>query len=294
VRVTDSMIFDRAIASCGAARDRAQQATDEACSGLRVVHPGDDPPAAGLSIIHRQRQAREESILASTQRANDELSSADGALNGLGNLLSRARELAVQMSNATYSANERTSAAQEASSLLQGAIALLNTEAGGRYLFGGNQDGSPPFDATGNYLGDSAVRQVEVAPSVLQAVSLRADVIAKGAGGGTDVLATLQALSTALAANDVPGVQATLTGLDASIQQVAAGRAQAGTAMTVLDSAAQVASTARDASKEAVSHELEADTIESASKLALAQRALEAALSASAQSFQLTLLDKLG
>jgi flagellar hook-associated protein 3 FlgL len=287
------MIFDRAAQAAAQARDRLEQATDQTSTGLRVVHPGDDPTAAGLAVTHHQHQAREEAILSATGRANDEISSADGALDNLTNLVSRARELAVQLSNASYSADERASGAGEVTGLLKSAIGLLNTEVGGRYIFGGTRDASAPFDATGAYTGDANARQVEIAPGVLQTVSLRADVIAKGAGGGADVLQTLQDLATALSANNVAGVQAALDPLDTSIKQIATGRAQAGTAMDVLDSAGTAATAARDASREAAAHETEVDTIQAASQLALAQRALDATLTASAQSFKLTLLDKL-
>jgi len=293
VRVTDRMIFNRASSSTAASRDRAQQATNELSSGQRVVHPGDDPVAAGLLVAHRQSEAREAAILSATARATDELDSADAALEGFGNLLSRARELTVQFTNSTYSADQRAVASEEILSLFGHALSLLNTQVDGRYIFGGNLDDSPPFDATGAYLGDTAIRQVEIAPGVLQDASVRADVIAKGAGGGADVLTALQSLATALATNSQAGIQAALDPLDLSIRQVANGRSRVGASMSVLDSAGLAARTARDAEREAASHEADADTIESASKLALAQRALDASLSASAKSFELTLLNKL-
>ncbi len=293
MRVTDRMLFDRAAASTLSARDRSMQATQEVASGQRVVHPGDDPVAAGLLVAHRQSEARHSAILTATARANDELEAGDAALEGFGNLISRARELTVQFVNSTYSAEQRTVAAEEIRALFGHAISLLNTQVDGRYIFGGNLDATPPFDATGNYLGDTAVRQVEVAPGVLQDASVRADVIAKGVGGGADVLAALQTLATALDTNDQIGIQNALDPLDTAIRQIANGRSRLGASMAVLDSAGIAARTARDAERQAASHESDADAIESASKLALAQRALDAALTAAAQSFKLTLLDKM-
>lgn len=294
MRVTDSMIFSRASAAAATSRERAQEASDEVSTGARVVHPGDDPVAAGLIVRHRVSQAREEAIITATGRASDEITSADSALESFGNILSRSREIAMQFANSTYSADQRATAAKEVTSLFDQAVQVLNTQVDGRFIFGGDHDSAPPFDATGNYLGDTAVRQVEIAPGVQQDASVRADVLAKGVGGGTDVLATITALSTALAANDQPGIQATLDNFDLSTRQVSTGRSQIGASMAVFDAAGLAARTARDAEKLSGSHEADSDTIDAASRLALAQRSLDATLSAAAQTFKLTLLDKLG
>jgi flagellar hook-associated protein 3 FlgL len=294
VRVTDKLIFERAAARSGAARERVESAVAETSTGQRVRHPGDDPAAAGLIVGHRLGATRAGALGEAAGRAADELLAADGALAGLGDLFSRARELAVQLANPTYSANERAGAAVEAKGLFEAGVALLNTRVGNRYIFGGRRDESPPFDAAGAYLGDAGVRRVEIAPGVLEDASVRADVIAKGTGGGVDALTALQSLATALGANDVAGVRASLGDLDAAIGQISLGRARAGTSMNLFDTAVSAARVSKDAETSQISHLADADVIESSSRLALAQRALDAALTASAKSFDLTLLKKLG
>jgi flagellar hook-associated protein 3 FlgL len=173
------------------------------------------------------------------------------------------------------------------------AVALLNTRFGDRYLFGGNKDNVPPFDGAGNYLGDTGVRQVEIAPGELEDASVRADVIAKGVGGGVDVLGALQTFSTALGANDITTIQGTITELSNAIGQVSAGRTKLGSAMNLFDTAAETSRISVVAEQKSTSQLVEVDAIEAASRLALAQRALDAALTASARSFDLTLLNKL-
>lgn len=293
MRVTDRQIFEGAQARLGTARARAEAATQEASTGLRVIHPGDDPAAAGQIAARRLDATRHDAIRGAADAANDELASTDGALDAVGAALSRARELAVQLSNPTYSAAQRASSAAEIDGLFETVVAQMNTRVGQRYVFGGFKDGAPPFDAAGVYQGDANVRQIEIAPGVRQAVSVRADVAISGVGGGADVLATLKALSTALTTNNVANVRNSLTGLDAGIVQVASARAQVGSAEAVLDATSAAGRAASDDAATAISHLAEADTIASASKLALAQRALDAALTASAKSFQLSLLDKL-
>jgi len=57
---------------------------------------------------------------------------------------------------------------------------------------------------------DTGVRQVEVAPACTRIFHSR-DVMAKGVGGGVDILQTLTNLSAALRANDSDAIRASIT-----------------------------------------------------------------------------------
>lgn len=293
MRVTDRLIFDRAASETGKAQARAQAAVDRASSGARVVHPGDDPAASGLVVLNRARAARLDAIATTATRAADELNAADAALGQVANDVARARELATQFASAGYTDAQRADAANEVDRLLTSVVSSMNAQVGDRYVFGGTRDDAPPFGASGSYSGDAAVRTVEIAPGVRQPTSVRADVALKGSGGGVDVMGLLQGLSAALRANDQEAVQATLDPLATATTQVSSARAEAGSAMSVLDAAATASKTARDQAKAAVSSLADADVVESATELQLAERALEASLSAVTQRFKLTLLDKL-
>jgi flagellar hook-associated protein 3 FlgL len=294
MRVTDKMIFERAKVAMGINRDRVQDAVAENSSGLKVEHAWDDPGANAPVVAHRLAIKRFEAIETVAERTSQELVAADNALGSIGESLSRARELAVQLANDTYSANDRAGAAREVQQLVAHAVGMLNTQVGNRYIFGGNKDATPPFDTAGTYLGDTGVRRVEVFPGVLQDASIRADVVAKGVGGGVDVLAAMNTLATAFAANDVATIRASLTTLDQGISQVSVGRAQGGAAMNTLDVAVAAARQSADGEKATLADLTEADVFESATRLQLAERALEASLSAAVRSFDLSLLKKLG
>jgi flagellar hook-associated protein 3 FlgL len=294
MRVTDKMIFDRATTQTGKAQGRLQDAVNENASGLKLEHAWDDPAGVAPVVAHRLAVKRFQAIEKVAGRASDELVAADNALSGVADVLSRARELAVQLANPTYSAEDRLGASEEVRQLNQHVIGLLNSQVGNRYIFGGNQDDVPPFQGDGTYVGDTGVRRVEVFPGVLQDASIRADVMAKGAGGGVDILQTLGDLSTALSTNDVDAIRGSLNALDTSITQVSVGRAQTGAVMNTLDVAVSSSRLASNQEQVNIATITEADVFQSATDLALAQRALEAALTASVRSFDLSLLKKLG
>lgn len=293
MRITDRIIFESANGSIARIRERAAQAAKEASSGVRVEHPGDDPTVAGAIVTGRATEARLAAIGKAVERAYDELLQADTALGSLGTGLNRALQLATQLANSTYSPENRRAAAEEIDAIVTTAVGLLNTRVGDRYLFGGFKDGSPPFAADGSYLGDDGVRKVEIAPGVFHEVSIRADVAIKGAGGGVDIFQVLADLKAALESGNGDAVQAAIDPLQRSIDQVAIARARAGAAQTVLESAREAARVGKDAATEEVSRLADADLIDAASRMQLAQRALDAALSVAARSFELSLVDKL-
>jgi flagellar hook-associated protein 3 FlgL len=293
MRVTDKALFEAGRTNIMLARSRSDEAMQEASSGRRVVHPGDDSAAAGLIIGHKMAVARNEAIGAAVGRAADELDAADGALSSVSDLLSRARQLAVQLSNDTYNAQDRAAAAVEVEALRGQAVAAMNVRSGQRYLFGGFLDGSPPFDAAGNYSGDTNTRSLEVSPGVFQSVSLRGDVAMKGANGGVDIFDTLNALSTALNNNDAAAIRATLEPLDQGTSQVSVVRSQGGGISTLLTVAGTAARTNKDTEDKQRAALEDADIVDSATKLAFAEQALNAAMSAAVKSFNLSLVDKL-
>jgi flagellar hook-associated protein 3 FlgL len=293
MRVTDKSVFDGASRAAITLRERLQKAVDENTTGLRVEHPWDDPGVTAPLIGHRLSLTKQEAMSVAAERANTELNSTDSALDGITEALTRAHELAIQLSSSNEGAADRTVGATQVRALISDTISFLNTRVGNRYIFAGFKDDSPAFSATGAYLGDSGVRKVESFPGVLTDVSLRGDAIASGATGGPNIIQVLQDFETALSNNDVAGVHAALEPLDDSIMHISLQRTVMGAASNTLAIAANNAKGNVTTEKANISRIAEADIFESASNLALAQRALESALTASSRSFDLTLLNKL-
>jgi flagellin len=86
-------------------------------SGQRITKAADD--AAGLAVADTLRSNARMSAVA-MRNANDGISFlaiADGAMNEIGNILTRMSELAAQASNGTFSSSQRTALNSEASAL---------------------------------------------------------------------------------------------------------------------------------------------------------------------------------
>jgi flagellar hook-associated protein 3 FlgL len=291
MRVTNQMLFEAQGQQIAAAREKMLEAQAKVTNGQRVNHPGDDPAAAGVIVSHRMALERFDTIERTIAGATEEAEVADGALQGVSTLIARARDLAVQLGNDSYSGSERAGGAQEVRDLFGQIVQLMNTQVAGRYIFGGNVDRTPPFDNLGNYAGDTNIRQVEVAPGLIQSQSVRADQALKGVGGGVDVLATLTTLANAMGANDGSAVRGTLAALSSAVDQVAAAQTQNGGILSGFNSASNINGVAKLSAQKLLSAAADIDVFDAASELTRAQTSLEASLSVAAKSFNLSLLD---
>jgi flagellar hook-associated protein 3 len=149
-------------------------------SGLRL-HRASDAPAEAFRLLGLRH---EEGGLATYRenigRVNDTFSVASTVLSQISEIMARARELVTQAGSGTYSTEDRRPVAQEIDGLLEQAVSLANTRHGGRYLFGGSQVRTPPYEmaveggsiAGVRYVGDRDGVTAPVAPGVDQATVL--------------------------------------------------------------------------------------------------------------------------
>jgi flagellar hook-associated protein 3 FlgL len=288
MRVTEKMIYEGTIARVTQSRTRMGIAQDQLSSGKRVIAPGDDPAAAALVVRHRIDENRFNAIGTAAQKAGDELNAADAALDNVGNLINRARQLATQLGSDSYGAADRTSGAQEVDGILRQVVTELNARFGERYLFGGFKDTAPPFDFSGAYQGDSGVRTVEVSPGLFEMASVDVSGLATGPTG---IVQTLTDLSTALKANDGAGARAMITNFDTLTSNLSTIRSHIGTSVNVFEAATELCEMSADDEKIFIGKIQDADAIDASTTLSLAQYALEATLTAATKTFSLSLVD---
>ena len=121
------------------ANNQLQTAMERLSTGKRINSAKDD--AAGLAIassMSSQIRGMNQGI----RNSNDGISmaqTAEGALSEVGNMLQRIRELAVQASSGTYSADDKTNLQAEVTELQSQITSILdNTEFNGIKLFDGS------------------------------------------------------------------------------------------------------------------------------------------------------------
>ncbi len=206
-----------------------QSASMEASSGKRVNVASDDPNQIDTILQLRTDQAHNSQIQENLAVAQADASAADGALSSATQLMDRATTLAAQGSNFTVDATGRQSIAAEIQSIQEQMVNISATTVQGRYIFGGDQDSSPPYafslaSANGvtQLTNSAATRQVENSSGGSFSVSQNAQQIfdtqnADGTTAADNVFAALNNLRLGLLANNT----AQITAASSSIQLAA-------------------------------------------------------------------------
>lgn len=288
MRVTEGRMLELAADAMSKATDAAAQAQGVMSSGLRVALPSDD--LAGWSEGQRTQVRSLESHARGTAigRATDDLQTTDGALSSVASALSQARQLAVQMANGVQTAPNRAAAAAQINTLRDTIVAAGNTQdSNGTYVLAGSQGQSAtaPFSAAG-YSGDAITRSMSVSETQTSSISVAGSVLT--AASGVDIIGTLNALSAALASNNVAGIQASLASLQTATSQVAGARSSVGTAVSTLEAANGARSQFELHLATTHQRDVEADAITAASNLAATKNALESASAVAQQVVSLT------
>lgn len=285
MRVPDSLFSANVARAQARASASLYKAASVASSGLRVSAPADDPHAYARIVSLKSGESRLDARATALSRSETALTLGESTLAQASDVVSRARDLAVQMADGAMNASDRAAAAKEVTQIRQALVGLANTKGPGGYVFGGTRTDTAPFDAAGTFAGNDGPISVEIADGV----SLRTNpsgARAFTAAGGRDLFADLAAFETALQTNDVAGIQAMTSTLDAGHAQLTSVRGELGVTLGRVRGASDVAQSAKLQTQKARSSESEADAITAYTNLSQAQEAFSRSVTITQQLLQ--------
>lgn len=176
MRVTTRMLTSQVASQILANAEAMQQTQRQLTSGKRITRPGDDPAAAAASVRIRAQQARDAQYLRNIEHARTWLDTTDRVLSDVGDMLGRARDLAVQSSTGTFTSSDTAQLAEEINAIRNQVIAALNgTVDVDQYVFSGQDSDRAPIAIDGNgnatYQGDTGVTITSATGSSLATAS---------------------------------------------------------------------------------------------------------------------------
>lgn len=297
MRVTQNTTANLVLNSLQTIRRRTEELEQQAATGVKISAPGDDPVTAQQILHMKSLMAAGDQYSRNISNGISWLSMTEAAMDEMGNVLTRAKELTVQMANATSDAKARESGMNEIVQLRNQLIQLGNTQLNGRYVFGGFKNDTPPFDSTGAFNGTDDSITIEIDRGAFVPINYSGGELLRGGtppgSTGTDIVGVFDNLITALGANDQTAVQAELPNLEDALSQVLSTRTDLGARMNRLEGQKNVIEEMKFSLTKVLSDKQDVDFMQVISDLTKQQTAFQAAIAASGKISQISLLDYL-
>ena len=273
-----------------------ERVNEKITSGKKINRPSDDPIAAMDSLGLRTALSQMEQYSRNIGVGRSWLTLSESSLTQILDLVTRAKEIAIQMSNDSQNSETRASTAFEVGHLLDQAVALGNTKLGNSYIFAGYQTHTSPFSKvtvgdieTSQYLGDTNNFQIQIGDN---------ETLTAGKNGqnvlmDSNLFNTLGNLKKALEDNNVSRVRQQLNALDGVDTYLNNQIADVGAKSNRLEGKENVLADLNLHFKDRLSQVEDVDLAEITLELKEKELAYQAALQASASISQLSLMDYL-
>jgi flagellar hook-associated protein 3 FlgL len=299
VRVTQHAVALTSLQGLNSNLAALQRLQQQMTSGKTISQPSDDPTGTNTSMITRQGIASVTQQARNISDGQTFLDSTDSALQNILDQVRKVRDLTVQaLNNGATDAQSQQAIATQVSGIRESLFGQANQVVQGRPLFGGATTGSQAYDpATGNYLGvgDGTDSRTWMTRQVSDVEGIRVDITGPEAfgvpGSGKDLFGVVGNV-----ANDV-GDPTTLTNdlsdLDNVIDGLTTALADIGTRSARMQTAATNNANQQLTLQTQLSTTENIDLPKTIMNLQMQQVGYQAALSATAQSLQQTLVDYL-
>lgn len=187
MRVADKMNYDQVNSNIAKNRTEMSGLQNQAATQKRVTKPSDDPVAASRVLFSKTEQRGVDQFIKNMNYAKSFLDFSEQGLGELSEVLMRAKELAISQSDdAGASAQSRRIVATEVGQLFDQSVQIGNRKLGERYIYGGYQTNTPPFDLEGNYHGDRGEMKIHIDKDSFLPMNMPGNVVFQGVGLSKD------------------------------------------------------------------------------------------------------------
>lgn len=195
MRISTSAIYDANVSMLNQQQSKLLHTQQQVASGRRMLTPSDDPIGSAQALDVSQAEAMNTQYETNRKAATSALSMAEGALQGVTDLLQYVRTRAVE-SGGGLNATQRQSIATDLISRIDELQGMANSKDGlDNYLFSGFQGKTQPFTTAGGtvqYKGDDGQRMLQVSGSRQLAATV----------SGADIFMRVKTLVTQAAAGN--------------------------------------------------------------------------------------------
>lgn len=152
-RVTENMKFSLVTNNLFSVQNKYGELMEQIASQKKINRPSDDPLGAMSVLDFRTSKTSLEQYGKNIDGLGGWLNMTESKLNGVNDVLVRAREIAVAQATGTANSSTRAIAAASLQPLIDEVRSLANARYGDRYLFSGSRTDTAPFSATNDPAG---------------------------------------------------------------------------------------------------------------------------------------------
>ncbi|HUV49819.1 MAG TPA: flagellar hook-associated protein FlgL [Anaerolineae bacterium] len=148
MRISENMKFNTMVNSMFQAQEGYNKLAEKIASLKEINRPSDDPIGMSRVLNFRETKASVEQYSKNIDSRGSWITITESKLSFAGDLLIKAREVAVAQSTATSSAEVRSTEAETVQQLIDEMLSLANSKYEGKYLFSGTKTGETPFSSS--------------------------------------------------------------------------------------------------------------------------------------------------
>lgn len=152
MRVTQSMLSNNMLRNLSSSYNKMGKLQEQINTGKKVNRPSDDPVTVMKSLGYGMTVDKVDQFKKNLGEVNNWLDSSDDALDGVGQVMHRARELVGNAANTgAMTPQDREKIKIELEQMQEQLRDLANTKVGDKYIFSGTMTDKPLYDKTNGY-----------------------------------------------------------------------------------------------------------------------------------------------
>ncbi|QRG67321.1 flagellar hook-associated protein FlgL [Brevibacillus choshinensis] len=148
IRVTQNMLNSNMLRNLHNSMYSMDKMQQQLSSGSKISKPSDDPVVATRGMFYRSSLMENEQYQRNIGEVQSWLELSDKALDEAGSIMHRIRELAVNSGNTTLGPDSLQAIGKEIEQLKEHLGTIANQTLGGKYIFGGSDIMTPPYDVS--------------------------------------------------------------------------------------------------------------------------------------------------
>ncbi|MHC8368022.1 flagellar hook-associated protein 3 [Pseudomonas sp. ZT5P21] len=167
MRISTTQFYESSAANYQKNFANVVKSSEEASSLVRVNTAADDPVGASRLLQLGQQASMLDQFSNNITTIKATLGQTEAVMTSIGNVLQRAKELALGAGNAGYTDSDRQANASELGQIEEQLLSLMNTkDENGKYIFAGSKGDTVPFtrntDGTYSYNGDQVTLDLPI------------------------------------------------------------------------------------------------------------------------------------